>query len=172
MIRNLVALLLFLTTNETLADVKNKEKAKFDLISSIEILVNIDECRKGIHDNSVPDSSLPRACNSLPHLAKYFFTKKDKHSIEEYLNNEESKISGDALKLVDTYKFKKLGKMTLSAKCVKNRDPVDLDIYLNRIKGLPYIPEDVPSDSSNKAENALEPRNPAQQSIDNQFEEL
>lgn len=169
MIRSLVALLLFLTTNETLADVKNKEKAKFDLISSIEILVNIDECRKGVHDNSLPETMLPRACNSLPHLGKYFFTKKDKEAIEDYLNSEESKVTSSALRLVETHKFKKLGKMTLSSKCVKNRDPVDLDIYLNKIRGLPYIPEDVAPDTGTKAVNTVDPRNPAHD-FDKEFE--
>ncbi len=169
-----MALLLFLTTNETLADVKNKEKAKFDLISSIEILVNIDECRKGIHDNSIPESMLPRACNSLPQLSKYFFTKKDKAAVVEYLDNEESRVIGDSLKLVKTYKFKKLGKMTLSEKCVKNRDPVDLDIYLNKIRGLPFVPEETVIDSNNnKAENKLEPRIPAEKhQLDIEFEDF
>lgn len=169
-----MALLLFLTTNETLADVKNKEKAKFDLISSIEVLVNIDECRKGIHDNSVPEDTLPRACNSLPHLAKYFFTKKDKSAVLEYLNNEESRIIEQSLKIVKTFKINKLGKMTLSEKCVRNRDPVDLDVYLNKIKGLPFIPERTTLDHANqKAENTLEPRNPAQKhELDLEFEQF
>lgn len=169
MAKHIIATLLFLYTIDTLADVKNREKARFDLISSIEVLVNIDECRKDVHAN-VTDSGLPRACNSLPLLSKYFFdVKKDRAAIDQYLDNEEAKIKEEALSVVEAYKFTKLGKMTLSSKCVKNIDPVDLDIYLDKIKGIPTV---------NKEENAAtelkpqlipmepvirgaEPRNPA-----------
>lgn len=161
----LVAALLFLTTNTTLAEVKNKEKAKFELISSIEVMVNIDECRKAIHAD--PDAiTLPRACNSLAFLSKYFFEpKKDRQAIEEFLNNEESRVTEGALKLVDTFKFKKLGKMTLSDKCVKNRDPVDLDLYLNKIKGIPLPVENTEISAKKEEGNGLEFRNPAQEEL-------
>lgn len=185
MLRLLVAALLFLTTNETLADVKNKEKAKFDLISSIEVMVNIDECRKGILNNA--DSSvLPRACNSLPYLSKYFFDpSKDKNAIHEYLNNEEAKVTEAALKLVRTFNISKMGKMTLSPKCVKNKDPVDLDLYLRKIKGervhieeaAPnHVESRVPGPKNDLITMPIEPRNPAmskvekKDSIDEQFE--
>lgn len=148
----LMAALLFLTANSTLADVKNKEKAKFDLISSIEVMVNIEECRKSVRED--PEATiLPRVCNRLEFLSKYFFApKKDKEAIYEFLNNEEERVTSNALKLVDTYKFKKLGKMTLSEKCVKNKDPMDLDLYLNKIKGIPVPHEE-------------EFRNPAQEDL-------
>jgi len=161
--RFLVAALLFLTTNTTLADVKNKEKAKFELISSIEIMVNIHECRKAIH--AEPKATvLPRVCNRLEFLAKYFFEpKKDRQAIEEFLNNEEDRVIESALALVDTYKFKNLGKMTLSDKCVKNRDPVDLDLYLNKIKGIPLPTESSEISAKKEEGNGLEFRNPAQE---------
>ncbi len=163
--RLLVGTLLFLTTNPTLADVKNKEKAKFELISSIEILVNIDECRKYMHTQAADNSTLPRACNALPYLSKYFFDpSKDKIAIDEYLNNEETRVTEDALKLLNTYKFKNLGKMTLSAKCVRNKDPVDLDSYLNKIKGIP-IPKDEGISAIKEDSNKLEIRNPAQEEL-------
>ena len=139
MTKHIIVSLLFLYTTDTLADVKNREKAQFELISSIEVLVNIEECRKGIHVDD-GNSSLPRACNSLSRLSKYFFDKvKDRAAIDEYLNNEEARTTRDALAVVDTFKFKKLGKMILSSKCVKNNEPVDLDIYLDRIRGIPAI---------------------------------
>ncbi|MES2770173.1 MAG: hypothetical protein V4596_13590 [Bdellovibrionota bacterium] len=163
--RLLVGTLLFLATNTTLADVKNKEKAKFELISSIEILVNIDECRKDIQAHPADNSVLPRACNILPYLSKYFFDpNKDKIAIEEYLNNEEAKVTEDALKLLNAYKFKNLGKMTLSDKCVKSRDPVDLDSYLNKIKGIP-IPKEEGISAIKVDSNKLEIRNPAQEEL-------
>jgi hypothetical protein len=160
----IVAALLFLFTIETLADVRNREKAKFDLISSIEVLVNIDECRKGLHADE--SSVLPKACNSLPYLSKYFFdAKKDRPAVEEYLQNEEAKITESSLKLVQTFNINKLGKMTLSNKCVKNKDPLDLDIYLNKIKGIPVKAEEskeaVSSNKSEESKPELELRNPA-----------
>lgn len=139
MSKHIVAALLFLFTVDTLADARNREKARFDLISSIEVLVNIDECRKGIHSKDA-DLDLPRACNSLPRLSKYFYDKaKDKTAIDQYLDNEEARTTEEALSLVNTFKFTSLGKMILSSKCVKNRDPVDLDVYLNRIRGVPVV---------------------------------
>jgi hypothetical protein len=160
MIKFIVATLLFLFTIQTLADVKNREKAKFDLISSIEVLVNIDECRKGLH--TTESSVMPRACNTLPYLSKYFFdAKKDRSAVEEYLSKEESKITETALKLVQTFKITTLGKMTLSTKCVKNRDPLDLDLYLNKIKGIPVPAEESKQEDVSESKPRMELRNPA-----------
>lgn len=156
MTKLIVASLLFLSTTNTLADVRNREKAKFDLISSIEVLVNIDECRKDLRAES--SSVLPRSCNSLEYLSKYFFNPmKDRAAIEQFLNNQEAKVTEDALRLAGTYKIKRLGKITLSSKCVKNREPVDLDVYLNRINGITPA-DNIPSAIS---VNHSEPRGPA-----------
>lgn len=165
MTKNIIVSLLFLYTIDTLADVKNREKAQFELISSIEILVNIDECRKGIHADD-GDSSLPRACNSLARLSKYFFDKvKDRAAIDEYLNNEEARTTRDALTVVDTFKFKKLGKMILSSKCVKNNEPVDLDIYLDRIKGIPAIDKDESSTATTDLEHQFKNKKTTQNEL-------
>lgn len=164
MTRILVLAILFLTAKNTLADVKNKEKAKFELISSIEVLVNIEECRKSIHKIG-ESTELPRICNRLPYLSKYFFNpQKDRSAIDEFLNNEEAKITEEALKLVQVWNITKLGKITLSEKCVKNKDPMDLDLYLAKIKGQPVIMDDDAKEKHVERDTKLEPRNPAQES--------
>jgi hypothetical protein len=153
-----VAILLFLFTIETLADEKSREKAKFDIISAIEVLVNIDECRNAL---KVEAGSLPRACNSLPYLSKYFFDpKKDLSSINEYLDSEEARLNQDALKVAHNYNITRLGKMTLSSKCVKNREPLDLDIYLNKIRGIAM--QETPAKDVSESP-IVEPRIPARE---------
>jgi hypothetical protein len=112
------------------------QKAKLELISHIESMVNIEECRKDIQDPKTSASSLPHSCDKIEYLSKYGFTKKDSGVIYDFLNKEESAITNDAKKIVDTYKIKSLGKMFLSKKCVLNRELVDMDKYLNKINAI------------------------------------
>ncbi len=131
-----------LVADLAIAGDRDKEKAKFDLISSLEELINIDECRKSVKTNSSDLDDLPRPCNSLPTLSKFFFNKQPKLAdVLKYLTNEEARVSEAALEVMDKYKIQSLGKMILSPKCVINNRPVNLDIYLNRLRGVPIAEE-------------------------------
>lgn len=150
---------IFLFTEFTYADIKDHEKAKFDVISSIEQLVNVDECRKEVMANKDNLEDLPRPCNSLPSLSKYFFSKTaDLNEVLRYLDNEEGRVSEKAMALVKNFKINSLGKMMLSDRCVINNRPVDLDVYLDRLKGV-----SVPADKNEATE--LEAK--FEESIDN-----
>jgi hypothetical protein len=123
-----------LITSPSHADIKSYEKAKMDLISSIENLVNIQECRKDIASSKTSANSLPYSCSKIEYLSKYSFTKKDSKVINDYLSQEEGKIVNDSKELLAKYKIKSLGKVMLSKRCVLGNQIIDLDKYLDRIR--------------------------------------